>query len=74
MVCLGPKRPSLVSCRVHQASREDVPRSVVAIAGEDILGEARVQDNGTYREARMVNREDRWDSTRLCLDLQVHPR
>ena len=74
MVYPGLRRPSLESCRVHQACHVDVPHNVVAIAEEDILVGARDRGNETCREARTASREGRSDSMRLYLDLQVHPR
>jgi len=49
----------------------DDQRSVAAIV-EGIPVEARDPESETCRGARRANREGRWDSTRLCLDLQVH--
>lgn len=70
MVCLGPTPPSRASCMVL-AWRVDDQRSVAAIV-EGIPVEARDPESETCRGARRANREGRWDSRRLCLDLQVH--
>ena len=62
-----------VSCMGLPAFHEDGQHTVAANA-EDTLEEARGHDIETCREARTASTEDRWGSTRQCLDLQAHRR